>query len=70
MTMVFLEPLIMGDEEIQGSSSGSSKFCGQGIKLLESALVASSEEEVDGVLITGNTSLHGDSGGDISIYSG
>ena len=70
MTVIVLKPLIMRDEKIQGSSPGSSEFCGQGIKLLESALVASSKEEVDGVLIAGNTSLHGGSGGDISIYSG
>ena len=59
MTVIVLEPLIMRDKEVQGSSPGSSEFCGQGIKLLESALVTSTKEQVDGMLIAGNTSLHG-----------
>lgn len=51
MTVIILEPFIMGDEKVQGSSPGSSECCGQGIELLESGLIASSEKEVDGVLI-------------------
>ncbi len=47
LTMVILEPFIMGDQKIQGSSPGSSEFVGERIKLLQSGLIPFPKEKID-----------------------
>ena len=65
-----LKPLIVSDQEIQSTRSGSSELVGQGIKLLQSGLIPFSKKQIDISLILLRKSLHRDvSGGDISIYS-
>ena len=67
---MFLKPLIVRDQKIQSSCSGSSELVGQGIKLLQSSLIPFPKEQIDIPLIWVGKGRHRDvSGGDISIYS-